>query len=229
MKSLNLWPLLAWVVWLGLGGGALFGADDAGTALRAAARTGDVEGVERALADGADVNAADEIGVTALWLAASKGHLEIATTLVRHDADVNARDGIWYETPLSGAVGTGHVEMVEVLLEAGAKDADTSLLAAAHAGNVAIIRAVLQKGKVGQDALDVALFQTPKDAAEARDALQIAGASLPKTASNAERDASLAYVGEYESEAGRKLKVEIQDGMFLARPSYGPAFVLRAG
>ncbi|HEV3005873.1 MAG TPA: PQQ-binding-like beta-propeller repeat protein [Pirellulales bacterium] len=229
MKSLNRWRLLAWVVCVGLGGGALFGADDAGTALRAAARTGDVEGVERALAHGADVNAADEIGVTALWLAASRGHLEVVNTLVRQNADVNARDGIWYQTPLSGAVGIGNAEMVEVLLDAGANDADAALVAAAQAGNIAVIRAVLNKGKVGPETLDVALFLTPHDAAEARDALENAGASLPKPASNAEREAWLAYVGEYESDAGRKLKVEIQDGMFLARPSYGPAFVLRAG
>src|SRR4051794_39502215 len=82
--------------------------DDKREALWAAVRGGDAKGVAAALDQGADVNAKNEIGVGALWIAASKGKLDLVELLIRRGADVNARDGIWYQTPLSYAVGSGN-------------------------------------------------------------------------------------------------------------------------
>src|SRR5262245_62024054 len=45
-------------------------------ALWAAVRNSDTKAIKSALDKGADVNAKNEIGVTALWIAASKGKLE---------------------------------------------------------------------------------------------------------------------------------------------------------
>ena len=80
-------------------------ADPKRDALWAAVRAGDVKAVQAALDSGADVNARNEYGVTALWIAAGKPKPEVAELLVAKGADVNARDDIWYQTPLSSAVG----------------------------------------------------------------------------------------------------------------------------
>src|SRR5580704_12037431 len=79
--------------------------DDTREPLWAAVRNGDAKAVKALLQKGADVNAKNEIGITALWIAASKGQQDIVEVLLEHKADVNARDGIWYQTPLSLAVG----------------------------------------------------------------------------------------------------------------------------
>src|SRR5437660_9982047 len=94
---------LAAIVILVLGGAAM-AADGARDALWAAVRNGDAKAVKAALAEGAEVNAKNEIGVTALWIAAQKGKREVVELLLDAGADANARDLIWYETPLSGAV-----------------------------------------------------------------------------------------------------------------------------
>src|SRR5205823_13294728 len=106
---------------------ALAGAADlpgSREALWAAVRGGDPKAVAAVLDAGADVNARNEYGVTALWIAASKGKPAVVGLLLDRGADPNARDGIWYETPLSLAVGGGHDEAVRLLLKAGAKDVD---------------------------------------------------------------------------------------------------------
>src|SRR5262245_3455449 len=61
-------------------------------ALWAAVRAGDAKAVAAALDGGARVNATNEIGVTALWIAAAgKGQLDVIELLIRRGADVNAR------------------------------------------------------------------------------------------------------------------------------------------
>src|SRR5262245_56539448 len=104
-------------------------------ALWAAVRSGDAKAVASALDKGADVNARNEIGVSALWIAAGKDKLDVIKLLVNRGADVNARDGIWYQTPLSSAVGGKKVEAVELLIKAGARDVDAALFSAASQGN----------------------------------------------------------------------------------------------
>src|SRR5215212_2764304 len=129
-------------------------ADPKRDALWTAVRGGDVAAVRKAVEDGADVNARNEYGVSALWIAAGKGKLDVVEFLVGKGADVNARDDIWYQTPLSAAVGGSQVEMVKFLIKSGAKDADAAVLAAAARGNVTMVQAVLDLSKVSQDTLD---------------------------------------------------------------------------
>jgi ankyrin repeat protein len=106
-------------------------ADDNRDALWAAVRGGDAKAVAELLDKGAKVNAANEINVTALWIAASKGNLEVIELLVKRGADVNARDGIWYQTPLSYAVGSEKPDIVKFLIQSGARDIDNALILAA--------------------------------------------------------------------------------------------------
>ncbi|MGH9873338.1 MAG: ankyrin repeat domain-containing protein [Pyrinomonadaceae bacterium] len=60
--------------------------------LRKAAEKGDLAKVHQLLSKGADVNAGDGKGVTALMLAAGKGRAEIVQALLDAGADVEARD-----------------------------------------------------------------------------------------------------------------------------------------
>lgn len=86
--------------------------------VRAAAR-GDVPGVRQLIKDGAQVNAVDELGNTALLMAAREGDLETARALLRAGADVDGRGGSL--TPLGQAALRGHTHMVRLLLRSGAQ------------------------------------------------------------------------------------------------------------
>ena len=115
-------------------------ADSKRDALWAAVRAGDVKAAQAAVTQGADVNARNEYGVSALWIAVGKGKLDVVQFLVRKGADVNTRDDIWYQTPLSGAVGGSQIEMVRFLIKSGAKDVDAAILTAAALGKVTLAR-----------------------------------------------------------------------------------------
>src|SRR5262245_32161767 len=72
--------------------------------LWAAVRAGDEKAVAAAIDGGADVNARNEYGITALWIATNKGRAEVIELLLARGADPNSRDDIWYQTPLSHSV-----------------------------------------------------------------------------------------------------------------------------
>src|SRR5581483_644605 len=124
--------LTAWLLCLAASASA---RDEKRDALWAAVRAGDVKAVASALDNGADINAKNEMGVSALWIAAGKGKLDVIELLVRRGADVNARDGIWYQTPLSASVGGRKLEVAKLLVKTGAKDVDAALFMAASQGN----------------------------------------------------------------------------------------------
>ena len=93
---------------------------DAGADLLAAAREGSEQGVRAALAAGADVNARDEDGVTALMHAAYAGNdPAVLKTLVASRAAVNLRDNNG-RTALMRAADGGNVEALTILSAAGA-------------------------------------------------------------------------------------------------------------
>jgi len=85
-----------------------------------AARWNHEDIVERLLSTGADVNARDSAGRTALHMAARYGHLEIAQSLLRHGAAVDVRSSSGGDTPLFLAVGWVRAPMVRLLLDHGA-------------------------------------------------------------------------------------------------------------
>src|SRR5260370_26639856 len=121
--------------------------EDMSEALWAAVRNGDMKAITTLLDQGADVNAKNKIGVTALWIAAGKGKLDVAELLVGRGADVNARDAIWYQTPLSSAVGAGNAEVVKFLIRSGAKDIDEVVLIAVAGRKMAVVQALLDRRK----------------------------------------------------------------------------------
>jgi ankyrin repeat protein len=84
-----------------------------------AATEGRAEMVESLLNAGVEVNATNQIGMTALMVAADRGHNSIAKKLLEHGADVNARDNC-NMTALMVAALAGHVDVIKVLLDANA-------------------------------------------------------------------------------------------------------------
>jgi outer membrane protein assembly factor BamB len=191
---------------------AVWAADLKRDALWAAVRAGDVKALRKAVDDGADVKARNEYGVTALWIATGKGKLDVVKFLVEKGADVNARDDIWYQTPLSQAVGSKQHEMARYLLQAGAKDVDAALLTAVALGDSALVQLVLDTSKTSQDARDGALYSVSSGTnKKIREALEKAGArTLPK-ASEEDRKKWAKLIGTFESDGGQKLPVSVRD------------------
>lgn len=91
--------------------------------LISAAWAGQNEAVELLLNHGADVNASDGFGRTALWYVALGGHPDTATLLISKGANVNPTKGNYSlgTTPLEEAVKEGEQEVVEVLRKNGAR------------------------------------------------------------------------------------------------------------
>ena len=113
--------------------------------LHTAAYVGDLQRVEKLIDGGANVDAKDQKGQTALHYAAKAGQTAVARLLIAHGADVNAGDD-W--TPLVEAAHCSK-EMVELLLAKGA-DINAGKWPALHsaldAGRYDIVELLLAKG-----------------------------------------------------------------------------------
>ncbi|MEZ5352303.1 MAG: ankyrin repeat domain-containing protein [Bryobacteraceae bacterium] len=130
-----------------------------------AAERQDAAAVRKLLDAGADANAAQVDGTTALHWAAYYDDAATAALLVRAGANVNAlnRYGV---PPLAQACTNGNAAMVKLLLEAGAganaerKGGESMLMLASRSGNVEVVKALLEHGanpgareRLGQTAL----------------------------------------------------------------------------
>ena len=125
--------------------------DDEGRALIAASRARDAE-ASRALIDrGADVDAAQPDGATALHWAAYHDAVGLVDLLVGAGADVDAAND-YGVTPLGLACGNGAAATVSRLLAAGADpnrargSGETPVMTCARTGSAAAVRALLAHG-----------------------------------------------------------------------------------
>jgi outer membrane protein assembly factor BamB len=197
--------------------------------LLAAAKKGDAAAVKAVLARGADVNARGAYGVTALGLAADRGHLDVVKVLIEHKADVNIKDSFYQATPLTWAGMRNHAGVVKALVEAGAKGADSVLLSAASAGEVAVVRAVLETKKVKAEGLTRALEATPPDKTAVVELLKKAGAKPAAVRAVAVDAATRAsYVGTYRSEYGHEVRILQENGKLLGSFSDNQKTTLQA-
>src|SRR6266513_1506490 len=126
------------------------GQDLDGKLLEAAEARNTAE-VQKLLGEGADANAKDNAGWTALIWAAYFGRTDTVRTLLEKGAYVNAKgkDGM---TALMNAASAGYQDIVHALLEKGAnvnaKDdsGKTALMSAAVRGHTDTVRTLLEKG-----------------------------------------------------------------------------------
>lgn len=88
-------------------------------AWQAATRQGDVEQVGYLLGAGADINARDDYGQTALMNAARRGQIELVRLLVERGAALNTT-AKYNLTALMLAIINGHTEIAHILIQVGA-------------------------------------------------------------------------------------------------------------
>jgi ankyrin repeat protein len=91
------------------------------TPLMAAASMGKTEAVATLLEKGADPNIKDTGDATALGYAALNGSADIVRLLIKYHANIQGASGGFTNSPLTAAIGNGKIEVVEILLESGAK------------------------------------------------------------------------------------------------------------
>ena len=118
-----------------------------------AAAQGDLEAVRRLLREGADVNAPQGDGMTALHWAAERGDAELADVLLYAGARVDAGTRIGHYTPLHLASRGARATVVEVLLDAGSdpnasttNSGTTPLHLAAATGDRAVVKVLVEAG-----------------------------------------------------------------------------------
>jgi ankyrin repeat protein len=184
-----------------------------------AAAAGDETRVEALLRDGADVNAAQGDGMTALHWAARHGSAHLTEVLLSADAELEPTTRLGAYTPLHMAAELAHAEVVTRLLEAGADPAAltstgvTPLHFAAGAGSVASIEALLAHG-AGIDARDAVAERTPLmfaaagNRVEAVAALLAAGADVAAQSRVVDFVARAEYDDEEQKERDERMKAE---------------------
>lgn len=202
----------------------LWGSAAPGSPVADAAMRDDEARVQALLRDGADVNAAQGDGMTALHWAAENGNDALARTLVVAGARVDVVTRLGDYTPLHIAARKGDAAVARVLLEAGAEPSVRTSPAgvrplhyAAASGSVEAVQALLDHG-AAVDAREARWTQTPLMFAAARGrtaavkALLDAGADASLTARVMDMDRR-----EQQDRADRERQEEIRRTLAAAR------------
>ncbi|HSG47673.1 MAG TPA: ankyrin repeat domain-containing protein [Longimicrobiales bacterium] len=157
-----------------------------------AAARGDAQAVAALIRDGADVNAAQGDGMTALHWAARHGDAALAAALLEAGATTGPTTRLGGYTPLHMAAELGFAPVVRRLLDGGADVAtqtSTGVAAihfAAGSGDVETVRALLDAG-AQVDVPDAVVLRTPLMFATARNRLEVMALLLERGADVAAR------------------------------------------
>lgn len=117
------------------------GREQANKILLEAAAFGNEMALRKALEDGAEIEAQDERGWSALSLAAWKGHASCVKKLIKEGAALEPKGG-GRAPALHWAARRGREKIVGMLLEAGA----AGLILAVRAGHARVARELLEAG-----------------------------------------------------------------------------------
>ncbi len=116
-----------------------------------ATEKGDLKGVTVLLANGADVNAKNSNGDTALILSALKGHMDCMKALIANGASMNAKNSNG-DTALIMSASKGHMDCIWTLIANGADvnakniNGDTALIISTLKGDMDCMRALIANG-----------------------------------------------------------------------------------
>ena len=119
--------------------------------LHLAAGNDDVAAIRQLLSDGAEKEARDSSGATALLVATRANQVRAAQTLIEAGADVNAKDNI-SDSAYLYAGARGHQEILKLALAHGAdlkstnRYGGTALIPAAERGHVQTVRTLIDAG-----------------------------------------------------------------------------------
>lgn len=119
--------------------------------LREAADRGDSSVIDRLIAVGADIEARDDRGRTALLIATDRNRIDAARSLMEADADVNAQDNI-LDSPYLLAGARGYIEILHMTLDNGAdvrslnRFGGTALIPACERGHVEAVKMLIAAG-----------------------------------------------------------------------------------
>ena len=160
---------------------------DAESPVADAAMRGDGSRIRALLRDGADVNAPQGDGMTALHWTALNGDLDTVNVLLYAGAATEPLTRVGRYTPLHLASSRGHAAVVSRLLEAGSKPGATTetgvqpLHLSAQAGNPDAVKALLERG-ANVNARDETHGRTPLVFAAANNRLEAMRVLLGKGA-----------------------------------------------
>ncbi len=227
--------------WAGVG--ALFAivliaAGPAESPVADAARVGDIEAVRSLLREGADVNAAQGDGMSALHWAAERGDVQMLDVLLYAGAELEAATRIGHYRPLHNAARNGNLEAVDRLIAAGADvgaatdpSGSTPLHLAALSGSGPVIRSLVAAG-AEVDARESEWQQTPLIFAASWNRVDAVVALLEEGADPdlASESMDLVQMGRLEAEAQRRqqdvLKAFTNDGEWAPTSGQVQAAVL---
>lgn len=139
-------------VWLLLAASLGAAQPDFTSELMAAAGNGETANVKALLDQGANINARDSLGFTALMFAAKSRNTSTVKLLIAKGADINAKSKMLGYTALINAAAFGDEEMVGVLIAQGANvnarddDGVTALSFAEQAGKPRIVKLLKAHG-----------------------------------------------------------------------------------
>lgn len=230
MKARAVKPFLALLVLLVP---AALSSQDAGDELRRAAAAGDLAKVKELLDKGADVNAANPYGGTALAFACDKGRTEVVKLLLERGANPNTKDTFYNFTPITWAAQRGYGEIIRLLLDKGAEVDNQTLIMGLFGGHPDAVKLLLEKGKLTPDQLSNALVmaqQLDEGKEEMIKVLEAAGAKPPAPATfQVDPETLKSYEGSYEAEGGApSAVVALKDGKLTASFGGGQALTLGA-
>lgn len=131
-------------------------AQDAPT-LFAAVQNSDLAAARSALDGGADIDAVNDYGSTALFFAADRGNAQIVQLLLEHGADPNITDTFYGATPLGWALNKEHLDIALLLLQHGSDGVVQVLMASLQRGEIDTALGAIATGPLPRGARDRAL------------------------------------------------------------------------
>lgn len=196
--------------------------------LLAAARSGDVAGVEALLKDGADLEAKTAYGQTPLFLSVMQGKTAVAALLLEKGAKTDVRDTFYKMGMIDMALQRKHFETVRAVWGKDPALAGRHLQSAVLFADASTLEAALAT-KPAQESLDKALNMAIDMKKEQAAALLLkAGAKPPEPAPTIDAKILDSYAGTYKSaQIPVEIKFWVREGKLVGQVTGQPEFTPR--